>query len=621
MELTGPILLAVEHRKEVTVALAVILEPGAWGRVIKPDGSERRMRRADIHSAVLRLVSGEGARLAPLFQNLPGGLAVMRRLQESDSLTDGRHLLLVRFVLDGSHPLSQQISAAGAWRSLSAHIAISGLQMLAALASFWTLGNTMIDGQVDLGRIFGWFLLILTDAPLQYLASRELAQFSIVLSGAIKRRLLEGAFFIDEKQVRATGFGELIARTNEASVVEQLSLAEASGVVLALFEVVGAGFLLARGAPWIPSLLALGLCVLITAFVVRESARGYRATFEHRLRLTDDLVDKIIGHRTRAAQQSPQHRHTAEDDSLAAYAATAARLDRARTLSAAMPRIWLTLGATILIMAFVARAPFQALVYSALGILFCYRALVSFFPAVERLVEWHTAYSAIKSLLAAGLNRDRVSRPLDIEVRDGKFNTTLSVSAVSFSYRNNGRSILSDANLRVRSGEKLLLEGASGSGKTTLFKIIAGEQTANSGIVLVGGTDRFSVSDVEWRRRVASAPQFHENYVFSHTFAFNLDPWGEPGVETEEQRMICAELGLRPLLERMPQGFAQMIGETGWQLSHGERSRLFIARALLQKADLFLFDENFGALDPETLMQALKCVREHAKTLIVIAHT
>jgi ATP-binding cassette subfamily B protein len=621
MEINGPVLIALEHQRGETVALTAILDRGPWGRVLKPDGTEVRMRRDVIHAAIVQLMSKDGEALAPLFEGLPGGATVFRTMQRTDALGEGRHVLLVRFLLDGAHPIAAQIRATGGWRSLTLHAALSGLQAFAALAAFWTLGNTMIDGQVDVGRIAAWTLLSLSDAPLQYLASIALADFSISMWLSIKRRLLEGAFFANEKDVRAKGFGELIARTNEASVIEQLSLAEASGVFLAVFEVIGAAFFLARGAPWIPSMLALGATVVMTGFLVRANARAYRAVFECRMGLTDDLVDKIIGHRTRAVQQSPQYRHGTEDIKLSEYAESARRLDRLRTLSSVMPRVWLTVGAGILLLAFVTRAPLVALINSALGILFCFRALSAFFPAVERLVEWYCAWRGIEALLTAGQQRDRVSRPLEIDVHDEKFATTLSMSTVSFSYRAGGRPVLLDAEMRVRAGEKVLLEGASGSGKTTLFKIIAGEQIPSSGIVLVGGTDRFSVSDIDWRRRVASAPQFHENYIFSHTFAFNLDPWGEPGVETEEQREICSELGLRPLLERMPQGFAQVIGETGWQLSHGERSRLFIARALLQKADLFLFDENFGALDPETLMQALDCVRRRAKTLVVIAHT
>ena len=64
----------------------------------------------------------------------------------------------------------------------------------------------------------------------------------------------------------------------------------------------------------------------------------------------------------------------------------------------------------------------------------------------------------------------------------------------------------------------------------------------------------------------------------------------------------------------------QMVGETGWQLSHGERSRLYVARALLQNAEVVILDESFAALDPATFRRTLNCVHERAGTLLVIAH-
>lgn len=88
----------------------------------------------------------------------------------------------------------------------------------------------------------------------------------------------------------------------------------------------------------------------------------------------------------------------------------------------------------------------------------------------------------------------------------------------------------------------------------------------------------------------------------------------------KEAEEVCPELGLGELLARMPGGFEQMVGESGWQLSHGERSRLFIARALLQRADLLVLDESFAALDPENLRLALACVLKRAPALLVIAH-
>jgi ABC-type multidrug transport system fused ATPase/permease subunit len=70
----------------------------------------------------------------------------------------------------------------------------------------------------------------------------------------------------------------------------------------------------------------------------------------------------------------------------------------------------------------------------------------------------------------------------------------------------------------------------------------------------------------------------------------------------------------------MPSGLLQVVGENGWQLSHGERSRLYIARALLQQADLVILDESFAAIDPENLLNALRCASQRANALMVIAH-
>jgi ATP-binding cassette subfamily B protein len=88
----------------------------------------------------------------------------------------------------------------------------------------------------------------------------------------------------------------------------------------------------------------------------------------------------------------------------------------------------------------------------------------------------------------------------------------------------------------------------------------------------------------------------------------------------ERTENICRELGLQGVLQRMPAGLLQLVGESGWQLSHGEKSRLYIARALLQETDLVILDESFASLDPENMRRALQCVLNRARTLLVIAH-
>lgn len=144
-----------------------------------------------------------------------------------------------------------------------------------------------------------------------------------------------------------------------------------------------------------------------------------------------------------------------------------------------------------------------------------------------------------------------------------------------------------------------------------------------AGLLLAGGLDRRTLGAEGWRRRVASAPQFHENHIITGTFAFNLlmsRQWPPNQEDVALLEPLCAELGLDAVLQRMPGGIMQMVGESGWQLSHGEKSRVFLARALLQDADLVVLDESFAALDPENLRRALECVRKRARALLVIAH-
>jgi ATP-binding cassette subfamily B protein len=200
------------------------------------------------------------------------------------------------------------------------------------------------------------------------------------------------------------------------------------------------------------------------------------------------------------------------------------------------------------------------------------------------------------------------------------------LEALDLSFRHDGRSepTLQECALRIFAGDRLLLEGTSGAGKSTLAAILAGLRVPQGGLLLLGGFDHHSLGASEWRRRVVAAPQFHENHVFSATFLFNAlmgsDRWPPRRADLNEVDTVCRELGLGDLLDRMPAGPFQMVGETGWQLSHGERSRLYIARALLQDSDLVVLDESFAALDPENLERALRCVIARARTLLVIAH-
>ena len=128
---------------------------------------------------------------------------------------------------------------------------------------------------------------------------------------------------------------------------------------------------------------------------------------------------------------------------------------------------------------------------------------------------------------------------------------------------------------------------------------------------------------VRWRKHVATEPQCHENHILAATLSFNLlmgRQWPPSAKDVTEAEAICRQPGLGDLLARMPAGMEQVVGKTGWRLSQGERSRVFLARALLLGGDLITLDESFAALDPENLRQCLECVLRRAQTVMVVAH-
>jgi ABC-type multidrug transport system fused ATPase/permease subunit len=169
----------------------------------------------------------------------------------------------------------------------------------------------------------------------------------------------------------------------------------------------------------------------------------------------------------------------------------------------------------------------------------------------------------------------------------------------------------------------VLIEGPSGGGKSTFAALLAGLRSPQSGLLLLEGLDRQTLGAEGWCQRVAAAPQYHDNHIFSDTMLFNLlmgRRWPPAPQDVRDATDVCRALGLDDLLRRMPAGMNQMLGETGWRLSHGERSRVYIARALLQDAKVIVLDESFAALDPRTTEQCLRTVFERSPALVVIAH-
>jgi ATP-binding cassette, subfamily B, bacterial len=416
----------------------------------------------------------------------------------------------------------------------------------------------------------------------------------------------------------------LLGRVLESETLESLSVSGGFLALTAGVELLLTMFVLASGAgSWLHLALLLSIVGLTFILGLRYFHSQLNWTLQ-RLDMTNDLVERMIGHRTRLVQQAAGGWNGGEDLALERYLTISQSLDHAASLSAFVPRVWLLAGLLGLAPTFITGGSSTAsLAVGVGGVLLAYQALRHLVDGGQRFTGVVIAWRRIRFLLEAAERHEPVGRPQATLVTQNPERPILTARDITYRYQGRGQPVLQGADISIFSGDRLLLGGASGGGKSTFASLLAGSRIADSGLLLMHGLDRETLGSDNWRRRVVVSPQFHENHVLMGPMSFNLlmgRRWPPTKEDVDEAERTCRDLGLGPLIDRMPAGISQLVGESGWQLSHGEKSRLYLARALLQNAELTILDETFAALDPQNLQLTLTYVLQHTPTLLVIAH-
>jgi ATP-binding cassette subfamily B protein len=188
---------------------------------------------------------------------------------------------------------------------------------------------------------------------------------------------------------------------------------------------------------------------------------------------------------------------------------------------------------------------------------------------------------------------------------------------VCFAYRPD-EPILQNLNLHIRAGEHVALVGPTGSGKSTVIRLLCRLYEPQQGRILLDGVDIRDLPITTLRKRLGVVLQ--DTFLFSGSVADNLMlDTQRPRAELEQ---ICADLGLNPLLQRLPQGLDTPLRERGGNLSSGERQLLAVARVALRDPSVLVMDEATAFMDPSTeatLQRDLARVLNR-RTAIVIAH-
>ncbi len=194
---------------------------------------------------------------------------------------------------------------------------------------------------------------------------------------------------------------------------------------------------------------------------------------------------------------------------------------------------------------------------------------------------------------------------------------SLEFKNVSFKYPGAQESILSGINFRVDKGETLAIIGSTGSGKSTLISLIPRLYDVTEGQVLINGVDVRSVRQSELRDRLGYVPQ--KAFLFEGTIASNLRYGKDDATEEEMWHALDVAQGKRFVMDK-EDGLNSEVTQGGSNLSGGQKQRMAIARALVRKPDIYVFDDSFSALDFKTdaaLREALKEETEGAAVIIV----
>ena len=201
------------------------------------------------------------------------------------------------------------------------------------------------------------------------------------------------------------------------------------------------------------------------------------------------------------------------------------------------------------------------------------------------------------------------------EVPDG----TVDFENVSFCYsQKKDVTVLENINLHMKSGETVGIIGATGSGKTSLVSLIPRLYDVAGGSVKVGGIDvrRYNLDTL--RSKVAMVLQ--KNVLFSGSIRENLK-WGDENATDEEIKFAAKQACADEFIQNLPGGYDYDLGQGGVNVSGGQKQRLCIARALLKKPKVIIFDDSTSAVDTKTDAMIRSALRQHAPetTKIIIA--
>ncbi|MGB3685003.1 MAG: ABC transporter ATP-binding protein [Ornithinimicrobium sp.] len=504
------------------------------------------------------------------------------------------------------------------------------LQLLATLASLYlpSLNGRIIDEGVavgDTGQIIdlGWQMLIFTLIQITvtigatYLAARTAANVARDLRGNVFDRVSS----FSAQEVGQFGAPTLISRsTNDVTQVQNvvfmglammvtIPIMMIGGVVMALREDPGLAWLMAVAVPLLAVCIGLILRQMVPQFGIMQRSV--------------DLVNRVL--REQITGVRVVRAFVREDQERERFAGantqyTSAALAVGKLMAMVFPIVTLILNAsTVAVLWFGAQRvesgemQVGSLIAFMAYLLFVLMSVMMATFMATMIPRASVSAGRISEVLATDSTVVEAADPVDVP--EGP--VTVEFDAVTFGYPGAAAPVLRDVSFTARPGQMTALIGSTGSGKTTAVSLLTRLYDVSAGAVRVNGVDVRDASLEDVWSKVGLVPQ--KPYLFSGTVASNLR-YGDPAATDQELREALRIAQADDFVERMTGGLEAPIAQGGTTVSGGQRQRLAIARALVKRPEVYVFDDSFSALDVATdarLRAALSALTTTSTVLVV----
>ncbi|MCJ7649050.1 MAG: ABC transporter ATP-binding protein/permease [Candidatus Lokiarchaeota archaeon] len=482
----------------------------------------------------------------------------------------------------------------------------------------------MIGSLVNANELLLNFILVLCFAILVYIfnraarlrgaevSARAIYHLRTDISNAIYRQSFS---FFDKTET-----GQLISRAT--SDIEETQMIFGMGLNLgfqSILQMIGvfAGFLLFSFELSIILIIAFAFSLTISYFIAKKLKPIFLETRESFGELTNTIRENIVGAEVvRMFSTQDKERQKFQKNNKRFYKAS---VDSVKFNSLYMPLVFVVIGFMTIITFFLGGMWYieGKMALNVIITLMSYIASLGF-PLVMLgqimlvYVQADAALTRVREILDSAPEIEDSSDAIPLKSAKGE----IIFENVSFGYTSEHR-ILKDVSFKIPEGKKLAILGTTGSGKSTIINLIPRFYEINKGTIKIDSIDIRNYVLKDLRSNIGLVSQ--ETYLFNKSIADNI-AYGKEDAKEEEIIEAAKIAELHDFITSLPNGYNSIVGERGTRLSGGQKQRLSIARALIVKPKILVFDDSTSSVDVETefkIQEALMRIMKGTTTIII----